>query len=108
VAATAKVQYKLALDAQSRHHLGEALSAYGAALCRGGRQDFVPDAAAKAAALRKDFDDDLAHVQQFIAAQQYSQATDALHNFQDRWGTFGKDKARELMTQINAAHNGGH
>ena len=103
LASAAQQKYKDAQAAEKKHLIGDALILYRAAAAHGRDQPFAADAQAKSDLLNQQYNDDLNQIQSLIADKKFTEAIDATHKLQARWGTLATDKGRDLLVQIGKA-----
>ena len=100
--AAAKTTFTNAAKNEKGGQLGAALEGYGRAAAHGGDQEFAAEAKTKADELRKQYDEEVAKVEQLIQAGNATEAKTALAQLRRRWGKGATEDAQRLDASLRA------
>jgi len=98
--ATAKTTFTNAAKNEKGGQLGAALEGYGRAAVHGGEEEFAAEAKSKFETLRKQYNEELAKVEELAAAGDAAGAKTALAQFRRRWGKQGADDAKRIEEEL--------
>jgi hypothetical protein len=102
----AEATYQFGLDQEKKGQRGEAILSLESAARHGKDHAWVKDAKDRAAALRKQFDEQLAIIRKQVDDRKFDEARAALRQFKPQFAPLGNDAVAELTERIRVARGG--